>query len=54
VLEKDGGEIVHKITGQKIKIQKKGGVYVVRMWVPERKDPVAVRAASGFARPGRS
>jgi hypothetical protein len=31
---KTGGEIVNIATGKKIKIQRKGGVYVLRMWVP--------------------
>ena len=31
VLEKDGGEIVHQVSGRKIKFLRKGGIYVVRM-----------------------
>eukprot|EP00974_Lingulodinium_polyedra_P053107 5104357-Lingulodinium_polyedra.AAC.1 len=33
VLEKDGGEIVREESGRKIQIQRKGGVYVMRMWI---------------------
>ena len=54
ILGKDGGEIVHTGTGRKIHLHRRGGVYVLRMWVPV---PGAERgrdnkAASGFPRPG--
>ena len=54
VLGKDGGEIVHLSSGRKIRLHRRGGVYVLRMWVPaagtaQGRDD---RAASGFPRPG--
>jgi hypothetical protein len=42
---------VNVSTGKKIKIQRKGGVYVLRMWVP---GPTAPSKASTFARPACS
>ncbi len=44
---KTGGEIVNIASGKKIKIQRKGGVYVLRMWVP---GPATPSKASPFAR----
>ena len=54
VLGKDKGEVVHIATGRKVQIHRKGGVYVLRMWVPatESKGQQVPRAASGFPRPG--
>ena len=56
VLERDGGEIVHKVTAHKIKVLRKGGVYVVRMWVPQRKtqETGGSQEAQGFQGPGRN
>jgi hypothetical protein len=56
ILEKDGGEVVHEETGRKIKLQKKGGVYVMRLWVAPRKKTSESdsKEASGFPRLGRS
>ena len=53
-LEKDGGEIVHVSSGRKIQVHRKGGVYVVKMWVPATaaKGKQDAREASGFPRPG--
>ena len=54
VLGKDGGEIRHLATGRRIRLHRRGGIYVLRMWVPaagtsQGRDD---RAASGFPRPG--
>jgi hypothetical protein len=48
IFTKTGGEIVNNATGKKIKIQKKGGVYVLRMWVP---GPQGTSPSKPFARP---
>ena len=56
ILGKDGGVIEHERTGRKIKIHRKGGVYVMRMWVPaatSAKEESTKATASGFPRPGR-
>ena len=52
IFEKDGGRVVHKETGRSIKIQRKGGVYVMRMWVPPRRETSqgGGRGASDFPR----
>ena len=51
-LWKTGGEVTHLASGRKIKIQRKGGVYVMRMWVyPADKES---DASASFPRPGRS
>jgi hypothetical protein len=56
ILEKDGGEVVHEETGRKIKLQKKGGVYVMKLWVAPRKKTSESdsKEASGFPRLGKS
>ena len=51
IFTKPGGEIVNIASGKKIKIQRKGGVYVLRMWVP---GPTTPGKASTFARPASS
>ena len=51
IFTKTGGEIVNIASGKKIKIQRKGGVYVLRMWVPA---PTPVSKPSTFARPASS
>ena len=38
-LERDGGEIVHASSGRRIRVHRKGGVYVLRMWVPAAAAP---------------
>jgi hypothetical protein len=48
IFTKEGGEIVNIASGRKIKIQRKGGVYVLRMWVPGPTTPS--RATPPFAR----
>ncbi len=48
---KTGGEIVNLVSGKKINIQRKGGVYVLCMWVP---GPTTPGKASTFARPASS
>ena len=54
VLERDGGEIVHEKSGRRIRIHRKGGVYVVRMWVAAAPaaEEQGTKGASGFPRPG--
>ena len=51
IFSKTGGEIVNGATGKKIKIQRKGGVYVLRMWVP---GATTTSKASTFTRPASS
>jgi hypothetical protein len=51
VFTKTGGEIVNIASGKKIQIQRKGGVYVLRMWVP---GPTPPSKTSPFARQARS
>ena len=49
------GEIVHEGTGRRVRIHRKGGVYVVRMWVPAAtaaSEEQRAKEASGFPRPG--
>ena len=63
ILGKDGGVIENAVTGRKTKIFRKGGVYVMRMWVPastSRERCLSSPAgdsckaeASAFPRPGR-
>ena len=50
---KTGGKIVNNLTGKTISIQKKGGVYVLRMWVPGPEIPAMSGNAPSkpFARP---
>jgi hypothetical protein len=45
---KTGGKIVNTTTGKTIDIQKKGGVYVLRMWVP---GPTGPSPSKPFTRP---
>ena len=57
VLGKDGGEVVHAATGRKIQIHRKGGVYIMKMWIPTvapkgQQGQQGSREASGFPRPG--
>ena len=33
VLSKHGGEIIHVASGKRVALQRKGGVYVVKMWI---------------------
>ena len=47
IFTKTGGEIVNIASGKKISIQRKGGVYVLRMWVP---GPAPPGKASPFTR----
>ena len=61
VLKKHGGEVINEKSGKRIKLQRKGGVYIMRMWVPQKKDTadntgdnITKSGASGFPRPGRS
>jgi hypothetical protein len=51
IFTKTGGEIVNIASGKKIKIQRKGGVYVLRMWVP---GPTTPGKTSPFARQASS
>ena len=57
-LGKDGGFIEHESTGRRIKIHRKGGVYIMRMWIPASASGAAGNCqgarvrASGFPRPG--
>ena len=39
------GEIVHVASGRRTALHKRGGIYVLRMWIPESPDV-------GFAGPG--
>jgi hypothetical protein len=38
IFSKTGGEVVNTATGKRIAFQKKGGVYVLRMWIPGPKE----------------
>ena len=49
ILRKHGGEIIHVASGRRVALQRKGGVYVVKMWIKN----VDGTAASDFPRPGR-
>ena len=51
VFTKTGGELVNIASGKTIRIQRKGGVYVLRMWVP---GPTAPSKTSLFARQASS
>ena len=53
-LWKTGGEVMNIATGKKIKVQRRGGIYVLRMWIPpEAKSNAASAAnASVFPRQG--
>ena len=48
-LDANGGVITNLATGRKIKLQRKGGVYILRMWVVPGKEVPA-----GFQRPGKA
>jgi hypothetical protein len=52
---KTGGEIVNVENGKRIKIQRKGGVYILRMWIPGPQ-VTAPKPSSvpPFARPART
>jgi hypothetical protein len=51
---KTGGDIVNVVTGKRIKIQRKGGVYVLRMWIPgPQVTAPKPTSAPPFARPAR-
>ena len=57
VLGKDGGEVVHTGSGRRIQIHRKGGVYIMKMWIPAtaskgQQGQRDSRKASGFPRPG--
>ena len=52
-LGKEGGTIVNAKTGRKIHLQRKGNLYVLRMWVREKENPKPHGVASGFPRPGK-
>jgi hypothetical protein len=47
VLEKDGGVIRHLKTGREIRLGRKGGVYILKMYIDADRG-----ASSGFTRPG--
>ena len=49
VLSKHGGEIIHVASGKRVALQRKGGVYVVKMWIKNNDQTTA----SDFPRPGR-
>jgi hypothetical protein len=56
---KTGGKIVNLNTGKTISFQRKGGVYVLRMWVPGSAEPSVAKAAAvpsskPFRRPASS
>lgn len=54
-LNKRGGWVTNLKSGKKIAIQRKGNLYVLRMWVKKRKETAEGQAsASVFPRPGRS
>ena len=46
VFNKQGGEIVHEKSGKRTALHKRGGIYVLRMWLPDE-------PAQGFAGQGR-
>ena len=46
VFSQQGGTIVHEKKGKRTVLHKRGGIYVLRMWVPENPE-------QGFARQGR-
>ena len=48
-LGKKGGTIIHEKTGRRIAIQRRGGIYFLRMWISPPRDEAA---ASVFPRPG--
>jgi hypothetical protein len=48
LLEKDSGVIRHVKSGREIKLQRRGGVYIMRMYLQGQGD-----APAGFTRPGR-
>ena len=48
-LGKKGGTIIHEKTGRKIAVQRRGGIYLLRMWISPPKDEAA---ASVFPRLG--
>ena len=57
-LNKKGGTIINQKTGKKIAIQRRGNLYVLRMWVKNgpksKEDEKDKGSASVFPRPGRS
>ena len=46
VFSQQGGTIVHEKSGRRTVLHKRGGIYVLRMWVPENPE-------QGFAGQGR-
>ena len=46
VFNQQGGTIVHEKSGRRTVLHKRGGIYVLRMWIPENLE-------QGFAGPGR-
>ena len=46
VFNEKGCEIVHEKSGRRTALHKRGGIYVLRTWIPESPD-------QGFAGPGR-
>ena len=46
VFNQQGGTIVHEKSGRRTVLHKRGGIYVLRMWVPEN-------LGQGFAGQGR-
>ena len=46
VFNQQGGMIIHKQNGRRTVLHKRGGIYVLRMWVPENPE-------QGFAGQGR-
>ena len=56
-LGKTGGAIINEKTGKRISVARRGGIYVLRMWVAPPKQSAAVgesenKTASSFTRPG--
>lgn len=49
VLDDGGGFLLDKITGEKIPLQRKDNLYVMKAWV--RADPSTVNSATPFQRP---
>ena len=49
-LWKTGGYVKHIATGKKINVQRRGGIYVLRMWIPPETKPAV--ESSVFPRQG--
>ena len=35
IFSEEGGEIIHVKSGRRTALHKRGGIYVLRMWIPE-------------------